>query len=209
MSTRKYTLTIPESLAARLDAWPGHLKLSAFLQEKLTEFLDAEEAKAVTLMNEQQSLSNRVHEMVMYGKHGSAYVAGRHQGQNWAGPMSIEDVIETRRSQLQHPYPLELGRPDLLPKSLLADDPRLKAYAEILLGPEFTQAITAGPEPVFMLPAEKKDEALAWISGWNDGVDDAYRDKADNGELWQISYETHLPPPGTRRQRRPDKKEKP
>ena len=90
MGTRKVTLTIPESLAARLDAYPGRLKLSAFLQEKLAAFLDSEEAKAVALMNERQSLSNRVHEMVMNGEHGSAYTGGRNHGKSWSVSLSAE-----------------------------------------------------------------------------------------------------------------------
>ena len=200
MSTRKVTLTIPESLAARLDAYTGRLKLSAFLQEKLTEFLDAEEAKAVDLMNEQQSLSNRVLEMVMNGEHGAAYVGGRNNGRSWAGSMSAEEMIATRTKLSLNPFPLEFGRPDLLSKSLLESDPRLKSYTETLLGPELTLALRAGSEPVFMLSADKKKEALAWISGWNDGVEDVYRDMCDDG-----SASTTL---RTRRQRRPNKKEK-
>jgi hypothetical protein len=42
-------------------------------------------------------------------------------------------------------YPLELGRPDPLPKSLPEDDPRLQAYAETLWEPEYAKAIAAGP----------------------------------------------------------------
>jgi hypothetical protein len=204
MSTRKVTLTIPESLAVRLDAYPGRLKLSAFLQEKLTAFLDAEEAKAVDLMNEQQFLSNRVLEMVMNGKHGAAYVSGRNKGRSWAGPMSAEEMIATRTGLSLNPFPLELGRPDLLPKSLLESDPRLKVYAETMLGPELTLALRAGPESVFMLSLDKKDEALAWISGWNDGVEDVYRDMCDEGLIMALASAK----PRTRRQRRPSKKEK-
>jgi hypothetical protein len=204
MSTRKVTLTIPESLAARLDAYPGHLKLSAFLQEKLTEFLDAEEAKAVDLMNERQSLSNRVLEMVMNGEHGAAYVGGRNNGRSWAGSMSTGEMIDTRTRLSLNPYPLELGRPDLLPKSLLESDPRLKSYAETLLGPELTLSLKAGLEPVFMLSADKKEEALAWISGWNDGVEDVYRNMCDDGSMTALASTKSR----TRRQRRPNKKEK-
>ena len=119
MGIRKVTLTIPESLAARLAAYPGRLKLSAFLQEKLAAFLDAEESKIVALMNERQSLSNRVHEMVMNGEHGSSYIAGRNKGQSWAGPLSAEEMIAARTRLSLNPYPLELSRLELLPKSLL------------------------------------------------------------------------------------------
>ena len=199
MSTRKVTLTIPESLAERLDAYPGRLKLSTFLQEKLTEFLDAEEAKAVALLNERQSLSNRVHEMVMHGQHGAAYVAGRHKGAAWAAPKGAEEVKEAHTSLLLNPYPLELGRPDLLPKSLLEDDPRLKVYAETLLEPELTQGLTAGPGSLFMLPPDKKDEALAWLLGWSNGVYDVYSEIADYG--WMTGRDDALSP-ATRRQRR-------
>ena len=179
MATRKLTLTIPESLAERLDAYPGRLKLSAFLQEKLTEFLDAEEAKAVAVMREQQSLDEKVLVMVMHGHHASAYERGKSEGAAWAKSLNRDQLMDEHARTALNPYPLELGRPDLLPQSLLRDDPRFKAYAETMLGPDVLNSFLSAREPVFMLPSGKRDEALAWISGWNDGLGDVHREQLE------------------------------
>jgi hypothetical protein len=137
--------------------------------------------------------------MLTRGEYASAYTDGRNQGRTWAGPMSVEKMIAVHAGLSLNPYPLELGRPDPPPKSLLEDDPRLKAYAETILGPELAKALTSGPGAVFMLSPDKKDEALVWLSGWNDGVDDARREMADYG--W-LAMADEKPPSSTTRPKR-------
>ncbi len=177
MATRKLTLTIPGSLAARLDAYPGNLKLSAFLQEKLGEFLDAEEAKVTAALKEQQILDIKAVGLRARGEYLAAYQSGCQAGRAWAEGLPDEQLAKTQAAAALYPYPPELGRQDLLPKSLLADDPRLAAYVKVMLGAEVMGKLALTPEPVFMLPSTRKDEALIWVYGWNTGLDEVGDEK--------------------------------
>ena len=179
MATKKLTLTIPEGLAARLDAYPGQLKLSAFLQEKLTEFLDAEDAKTMELMRQQQALDEKALNLVMAGQYAAAYEAGRLAGVSWAESLKGERLSAAHTQSLLKPYPLELGWTDLLPRSLLTDDPRINHYVTAMLGREVMNAFLSSPKPVFLLPSGKKDEALVWVYGWNTGLDEAHREQQE------------------------------
>lgn len=201
MATRKLTLTIPDSLAARLDAYPGNLKLSAFLQEKLTEFLDAEDAKTMELMREQQALDNKALDMVMAGQHVRALEEGRKAGESWAESLKTDQLMAAHSRAVLVPYPLELGRADLLPKSLLKDDRRLKSYVETMLGAEVMNAFISSPEPVFMLPSGKRDEALVWVYGWNTGLDDARRERRELEMMTEGPSVTASPTKQSRRKR--------
>ena len=180
MATRKLTLTIPDSLAARLDAYPGNLKRSAFLQEKLTEFLDAEDAKSTALLKEQQVLDIRAVRLAMNGEYASARKAGYKAGLVWAKTLLPGQLVEAYTKVSLHPYPRELGWPELPPKSLLTDDPRIEQYVPAMLGREIMNAFKSSPEPVFMLSADRKDEALIWVYGWNDALDDIYREQRES-----------------------------
>ena len=183
MATRKLTLTIPESLAARLDAYPGNLKLSAFLQEKLTEFLDAEDAKVTAALKEQQILDIRAVQLSAGGQYAAAHKAGYQAGRSWARTLLPAQLVEAYTKTSLHPYPLELGRSELPPKSLLTDDPRIEQYVPAMLGREIMDAFISSPEPVFMLSADRKDEALIWVYGWNDALDDVYREHRESEKI--------------------------
>jgi len=180
MATRKLTLTIPDTLAARLDAYPGNLKLSAFMQEKLTEFLDAEDAKTTALLKEQQILDIRAVRLAMNGEYATARKAGHKAALAWAKTLLPGQLVEAYTKTSLHPYPLELGRPELLPKSLLTDDPRIELYVPTMLGREIMNAFKSSPEPVFMLSADRKDETLIWVYGWNEAVSDAYQEQRES-----------------------------
>jgi hypothetical protein len=183
MATRQLTLTIPDSLAVRLDAYPGNLKLSAFFQEKLTEFLDAEDAKTTAALKEQQILDIKAVGLLVKGEHAAAYEGGRQAGRAWAWEQTDEQLVKAHAAASLYPFPPELGRNDLLPKSLLANDPRLKAYIPAMLGAEVMKNLAATPEPVFMLPSARKDEALIWVYGWNTGLDEVFDEKRESEGL--------------------------
>jgi hypothetical protein len=197
MATRKLTLTIPNSLAARLDAYPGNLKLSAFLQEKLIEFLDAEEVKTTAALKEQQILDIKAIGLRVRGEYAAAYERGCQAGRVWAEGLSDEQLAKAHASTSLYPYPPELGRNDLLPKSLLADDPRLAAYIQAMLGDEVMNNLAATPEPVFMLPGTRKEEALTWVYGWNTGLDEVCYEKRTSASVSKSQRGRRKRPPSS------------